>query len=85
MLPRDLVEFPPEVPELRVAESVEVRVDQPSVLYPGVVSPGQNGAVSKIQKHYCLIETFANTILCVCVIYLHRFVIILYHLMRVAN
>ena len=85
MLPRVLVEFPPEVPELRIVESVEVRVDQPSVLSPGVVPPGQNGAVPKIQKHYCFIATFANTILCVCVIYLHRFVIILYNSMCVAN
>ena len=71
MLPPVLVEFPPEVPELRVAESVEVRVDQPSELSPGVVPPGQNGAVSKIQKHYSFIATFASTILCVCVIYLY--------------
>ena len=80
MLPRVLVEFPPEVPELRVAESVEVRVDQPSELSPGVVSPGQNGAVSKIQKHYCFIETFANTILCVCVIYLHYIGLLSYYI-----
>ena len=70
MLPRVLVEFPPEVPELRVAESVEVRVDQPSEQSPGVVPPGQNGAVPKIQKHYCFIATFANIILCVLYTYI---------------
>ena len=40
------VEFPLVVPELRVGESVEVRVAQPSEQFPGVVPRGQEVGVA---------------------------------------
>ena len=47
MLPGVLeVEFPLGVPEIRVGESVEVRVAQPSEQFPGVVPRGQEVGVA---------------------------------------